>query len=194
MTLTTRPCPTWAALRLGRSWGRWPPRPVHRPPSRPADMAMLRPSSLAIRTHKPITPAAWETGAAGVVGVRPARHTRSTRWNRLRAQRYTDWVRSRPVDAAPSARSPEPLGGDAVGWLVGGSAATAAPRARAGAATAALVCGSSTARPRTTPPRRRGARPRRPGTGRDGTIGPQGLQARQHLPWLPEPLRPNPGR
>ena len=46
--------------------------------------------------------------------------------------RSTGSVRCLAVEASPSARSPEPVDSDAVGWLLGGWAASAAPRARPG--------------------------------------------------------------
>jgi hypothetical protein len=51
----------------------------------------------------------------------------------------------------PLVRFPEPATRDAGGWLLGRLAASAAPRARPGAATAVLVWASSTTRPRATP-------------------------------------------
>jgi hypothetical protein len=48
--------------------------------------------------------------------------------------------------------SPEPAFRDAGGWLLGGLAASVAPRARPGGATAVLVWASSTIRPRGSSP------------------------------------------
>ena len=60
-------------------------------------------------------------------------------------------VRCLPVEESPSAEFPEPAVWDVVGWLLGGWAASAAPPARPGAATAVGAWESFTAKPRTTP-------------------------------------------
>jgi hypothetical protein len=71
--------PDRLAMESSRSPERWAVRGRRLGRTHPPTCKRTPATSRPLPTHKPTTPAASGTGAAGVVGLCPARHTRSTR-------------------------------------------------------------------------------------------------------------------
>lgn len=100
------------------------------------------------------------------------------------------WV---PEESLPA---PEPATRDGEGWLLGGLAASAAPRPGPDAATAVLVWVSSAIRPRAVPMRAPTSAPTTtrswPRRRNDRSTGPPKIE-HTTLTTLPQPAEPNPG-